>query len=69
MPLYHIIIEISNYDFYCYNYCCYLAYFMDKLIPSSIASILVVSDDREFTRLDPRFSRVDVELSHVNQIS
>ena len=34
----------------------------------SISSILVVNSGWEFTRLDPRFSRVDVELTRVNQI-
>ena len=31
-------------------------------------SILVDNGDREFTRLNPRFSRVDVELTRANQI-
>ena len=29
-----IIYEISNYYYYCYNYCCSLAYFMDTFFPT-----------------------------------
>ena len=55
-----IIYEISNYYYYCYYYCCSLAYLWTHF-SHSIASILVVNGDREFTRLNPPSCRVDVE--------
>ena len=46
----------------------FLSIFYGQINSRSIASILVVNGDREFTRLNPPSCRVDVELTQVNQI-
>ena len=62
------IYKISNYYYYNNYYCFVLSIFYGHINSRSIVSILVVNGDREFTRLDHRFSRVVVELTRVNPI-